>query len=173
MFGAVRIKKGYKETQLTKIFKQYGVKKFYDNVVVPNRSNNDPVSTFVTIVRHYLEAWAEESNVSFQNPASDTITKISGLRYLFYIFPEVCQRILNKSEKLTKDNFKKIIEQFPVALDLENVKCVFCDDKSTTTDEMEERSLSFRGEGATIGLAKKDIAKVIAHDNTVQSTSLI
>lgn len=124
--------------------------------------------TFTQIFSNYLIAWEECSNVSFQAPASDTITKISGLRYLMYIFPEICNQLTSNKRKLSKDNFKEIINKFPEALNLENVKCVFCDDTISGTD-MIERSLAFRGEGATIALAKKDIQKVIAHltDDTI------
>lgn len=163
-FGSTKVKKGYAETQVSKIFKSYGPKKYYDNVVLAICGNDEKKAedTFTQIISNYLTAWEECSNVSFQAPASDTITKISGLRYLMYIFPEVCYQITSNKQKLTKDNFKDVINKFPEALSLENVKCVFCDDTISGTD-MIERSLAFRGEGATIALAKKDIQKVNAH----------
>lgn len=169
-FGSTKVKKGYAETQVSKIFKAYGLKKYYDNVVLTKCANDEKKAedTFTQIFSNYLIAWEECSNVSFQAPASDTITKISGLRYLMYIFPEICNQLTSNKRKLSKDNFKEIISKFPEALNLENVKCVFCDDTISGTDIM-ERSLAFRGEGATIALAKKDIQKVIAHltDDTI------
>lgn len=173
MFGADKIKKGYQETQMSKIFKLYGIKKFYDNYV-DKQYGEEAIETYVKILDNYLEAWEQASNVSFQNPESDTITKISGLRYLMYIFPEICIKLMNTNDKLTKENFLKIINIFPQALNLENVKCVFCDDSvEDSSSEMLERSLAFRGEGATIALAKKDIQKVIAYNNNRENGGLI
>ncbi len=165
MFGADKIKKGYQETQMSKIFKLYGAKKFFDNYV-EKQYEEEAISTFAMIINNYLGAWEIASNVSFQNPESDTITKISGLRYLLYIFQDICIQLMNHRKKLTKENFLEIIKLFPKALDLENVKCVFCDDRSNDSSSiMIERSLAFRGEGATIALAKKDVQKVISYHN--------
>lgn len=174
MFGADKIKKGYQETQVSKIFKLYGVKKFYDNKVVPAYPDpKDSINNFVIIFDNYLSAWEELSNVSFQNPGSDTITKISGLRYLMYIFPEVCENLINNNQKLLKDNFKKFLSNYPAALGLENIKCVFCDDIGEDDEEAVERGLAFRGEGATIALAKKDIQTVLGYVSNKQIGGLL
>ena len=174
MFGADKIKRGYKETQMSKIFKLYGVKKFYDTRVIPVYQNErEATNNFVVIIDNYLAAWEELSNVSFQQPESDTITKISGLRYLMYVFPEICDKLINNKEKLLKENFKKLISKYPEALKLENIKCVFCDDKGEDNEETIERSLAFRGEGATIALAKSDIQRVLAYVNSEQIGGLL
>ena len=174
MFGADKVKKGYQETQMSKIFKLYGVKKFYDNKVVPAYPDSkDAINNFVIIFDNYLNAWEELSNVSFQQPASDTITKISGLRYLMYIFPEICDKLINNNEKLLKENFKKFLSNYPNALGLENIKCVFCDDIGEDTEEAVERGLAFRGEGATIALAKKDIQTVLGYVSNKQIGGLL
>lgn len=174
MFGADKIKKGYQETQMSKIFKLYGVKKFYDTKVIPVYQNErEATNNFVIIIDNYLSAWEELSNVSFQQPESDTITKISGIRYLMYVFPEICEKLINNKEKLLKENFKKFLAKYPEALKLENIKCVFCDDKGEDNEETIERSLAFRGEGATIALAKSDIQKVLAHVNNEQIGGLL
>lgn len=174
VFGADKIKKGYKETQLSKIFKLYGAKKFYDNKVIPSYSDErEARDSFIKIINNYLSAWEELSNVSFQQPGSDTITKISGIRYLMYVFPEICERLINDKERLTKENFIGIISKYDEALGLENIKCVFCDDKGLDNEEMVERGLAFRGEGATIALAKSDIQKVLASINNEEMGGLI
>lgn len=174
MFGADKIKKGYQETQVSKIFKLYGVKKFYDNKVVPTYPNpKEAINNFVIIIDNYLSAWEELSNVSFQQPGSDTITKISGLRYLMYVFPEICDNLIKNKEKLLKENFKKFLSKYADALGLENIKCVFCDDVGEDTGEAVERSLAFRGEGATIALAKKDIQAVLGYVNNEQIGGLL
>lgn len=176
MFGSDKIKKGYKENQISKIFRLYGAKKFYDTVLLPIAKSDERVATdkFVQIANNYISAWEECSNVSFQDPASDTITKISGIRYLFCIFNDICNRLLHNKEKLTKDNFIKIIKTFPKALDLENIKCVFCDDEGgDSSDEMVKRSLSFRGESATVALAKDDLQKVLSYDDGASMDDII
>lgn len=175
MFGSEKIKKGYKENQLSKIFRLYGVRKFYANVVLASVKGDEQAAKqrFVLIVNNYLSAWEECSNVLFKEPASDTITKISGIRYIFYVFPEICNKILNKSEKLTKDNFEKVIKSFPTALKLENIKCVFCDDEGSDPDEMLKRRASFRGESATIALAKDDLHKVLTYDDGASLDDII
>lgn len=174
MFGADKIKKGYQETQVSKIFKLYGVKRFYDSKVIPAYPDpKDAINNFVTIFNNYLSAWEELSNVSFQQPGSDTITKISGLRYLMYVFPEICENLINNKQKLLKENFKKFLSNYPVALGLENIKCVFCDDVGEDTDDAIERGLAFRGEGATIALAKKDIQVVLGYVSNEQIGGLL
>ena len=176
MFGSDKIKKGYKENQLSKIFKLYGVKKFYDTVILPRASSDVTVATdkFRQVVSNYLSAWEECSNVSFREPASDTITTISGIRYIFCMFSDRCNKILTNKEKLTKDSFIKILKTFPKALELENIKCVFCDDEgSESSDEMVKRGLSFRGESATVALAKDDLQRVLSFDEGVSMDDII
>lgn len=176
MFGSDKVKKGYKENQISKIFRLYGAKKFYDTVILPLARNDQKTATekFVQIVNNYISAWEECSNVSFQEPASDTITKISGLRYLFSIFNDMCNKLLSNKEKLTKENFVEIIKIFPKALGLENIKCVFCDDEGDdSSDDMVKRSLSFRGESATVALAKDDFQKILSYDNGASMDDII
>lgn len=176
MFGSDKIKKGYKENQISKIFRLYGAKKFYDTILLPHAKNDQKTATdkFVQIVNNYISAWEECSNVSFQEPASDTITKISGLRYIFSIFNDMCNKLLSNKEKLTKDNFVTIIKTFPKALELENIKCVFCDDEGDdSSDDMVKRSLSFRGESATVALAKDDFQKVLSYDEGASMDDII
>ncbi len=174
MFGADKIKKGYQETQVSKIFKLYGVKRFYDSKVIPAYPDpKEAINNFVTIFNNYISAWEELSNVSFQNPGSDTITKISGLRYLMYVFPEICENLINNQQKLSKENFKKFLVKYPIALGLENIKCVFCDDIGEDTGDAIERGLTFRGEGSTIALAKKDIQMVLGYVKNEQLGGLL
>lgn len=162
IFGANKIRKGYSETQLAKIFKLYGVKKFFDNYVLKDNFT-DKMNDFNQIMTNYFEAWESAASVSFQDPGSETITKISGLRYLLCVFSEISVHLISKEKKLTKENYLSVINAFPEALDLENIRCVFHDDSSDQNDAMIQRGFSFRGEGATIALAKQDIARVLSH----------
>jgi hypothetical protein len=158
-FGADKVKKGYKENQLTKIIRLYGAKKFYDNVIVgwANKNGQSPYDIFAQILNEYFLAWEEECNVSFSEPLDDTLTKISGVRYILTAFSDICDILLNEKKPLNKDNFLSIIKLFPKALNMENTKCVFCDDAVDGIDD-ETRKLAFRGETATVGLAKSDMA---------------
>ena len=90
-----------------------------------------------------------------------------------YVFPEICENLINNKQKLLKENFKKFLSNYPVALGLENIKCVFCDDVGEDTDDAVERGLAFRGEGATIALAKKDIQLVLGYVSNEQIGGLL
>ena len=168
LFGSQKGKKKYKENQMSKIFKTYGVKKFYDkNILTRKEYQDNPTQILVTIINNYLSAWEECSNVRFQSPESDTITKIAGLRYLFCIFDDICNYLIQRDKKLTKENFVDIIKDFPEALALENVKCVFCDDHASgeQDEKMTERRFAFRNEGATVELAGADMQKVLTYES--------
>lgn len=173
MFGADKVKKGYSETQFTKILKLYGSKKFYDNYV-NEATEQQRKETFSQILINYFNAWEEAANISFLEPGKDTITKISGIRYLLCVFSDISTHLINQNKKLTKENYLSIIKLFPKALELENVNCIFFDDKEITPDEnMAQRGYSFRGEGATIALAKQDVARVLSYISANNGYSLL
>ena len=160
-FGADKVKKGYKENQLTKIIKLYGAKKFYDNIVVgyADKTGANPHNLFAQILNEYFTAWEEECNVSFAEPLDDTLTKISGVRYILASFAEIADILLSEKKQLNKANFLSVIKLFPKALNMENTKCIFCDDTVGGVDD-ETRKLAFRGETATVALAKGDMANL-------------
>ena len=136
MIGSKKISKGYQEIQLSKIINKSDaykkLKAWFD----------DDIEKIAKVISNYIRAWEQVYSVLYQDPGKETITKVSGLRYIMYLLPAVIDILAKRGETATVANFKKIIELLPNAIDIEDV----------FTDEMS--SLSFRGEGATIKLAK-------------------
>jgi hypothetical protein len=116
-----------------------------------------------------LRAWEQAAGVDFRNPGKETITKVSGLRYLMIAFPEICKYLKNQRKTWKQEDFRALIDFFPKALHLNTIRDVFNDDNSKKEEQM-IRSYAFRGEGATSAMAKQDIIKVLTtcdHDNKV------
>lgn len=151
MFGSEKITKGYKENQMSKI-----VEKSNTLDILEKYGRND-IETMTRMVSNYLKAWEDIYKVSFQNPEKDTITKISGIRYILHLFPEIMELIVKHQKNASQDNFKELILKLPIVTKVENV----FEDEATT--------LAFRGEGATIKLAK-DHSKLLASYVLSEST---
>ena len=152
IFGSEKIPKGYKDNQLSKIIKKSGTIKSLETNQIEDLEKR------VKIISNYLKAWEDVFNVSYQEPEKDTLTKISGLRYVMYLFPDIFNILVDKEKKsATKDNFKKIIFKLAEAIGYENV----FEDPNT--------SLAFRGEGATVKLAKghgEELLTFVNSENT-------
>ena len=137
IFGSEKITKGYKENQVSKIFKAYGI---FDCL---EKYGNNEIDKMTKLLSNYLKAWESSFEVSFQSPEKETITKISGLRYILCLFPEVMKLLVDQRKHATEENFVEIVSEIPIATVLDNVF------------EDEATSLAFRGEGATVKLAKE------------------
>lgn len=151
MFGSEKITKGYKENQLSKIVEKS------NTLDTLEKYGRDDIEAMTRMLSNYLKAWEDIYKVSFQNPEKDTLTKISGLRYVLHLFPEIMELIVKHQKNASQDNFKEIIMKLPVATKVVNV----FEDEATT--------LAFRGEGATIKLAK-DHSKLLASYILSEST---
>jgi len=151
MFGSKKITKGYKENQLSKI-----VEKSNTLDMLEKYAKND-IETMTRMLSNYLKAWEDVYKVSFQNPEKDILTKISGLRYILHLFPEIIELIVKHQKNASQDNFQEIIMKLPMATKVSN------------SFEDEAISLAFRGEGATIKLAK-DHSKLLASYILSEST---
>ena len=136
MLGAKKVPKGYQESQISKILNKSDS---YKQLRVVAKGDKE---TMAKIISNYLKAWEKAYDVSFQDPGKDTATKISGIRYMFFLMPCILDIIRNKRVKLTITEFKKVIDMLPSAIGVEDV----FNDPGTT--------YAFRGEGATIQLAK-------------------
>lgn len=145
MFGADRITRGYKDTQLSKILKKSGSIKSIDTAIPTN-----DIEKRVKIISNYLKAWEEEYGLSFQNPGQETMTKISGLRYIMYLFPTIFEILLQNKKTAVPSEFKDIISKLPEATQISDVFT----NKNTV--------LLFRGEGATVKLAQNH-AEILKH----------
>ena len=135
ILGANKIPKGYQESQLSKILNRSKVFTLLKSAI-----NDEEMMS--KIISNYLRAWEKAKDVSFSDPGKETSTKISGLRYMMYVFPTIWQILKRRKKNASIDHFCEIIKLIPDATDTVDV---FSD---------EESSLSFRGEGATIKLAQ-------------------
>ena len=93
------------------------------------------------IISNYLKAWEDVYNISFRNTKNvATLTKISGLRFLFNLFPTILDVVEKKHENCKSENISKILKEVQ-----ENE--IFPLDYSAYKD-------SFRGDTSTVALAK-------------------
>ena len=114
-------------------------------------------TTMGKILSNYLKAWEKVYDVQYKDPGKDTVTKISGLRYVLFLFPACLEILGNRRKSATADEFKKIIDQLPMAIEVEDV---FTDPAT---------SPAFKGEGATITMAKEHTMKLKAYEQQNQS----
>ena len=135
--GSDLITKGYKEMQLSKILDKSGV---YEKL---SRITDEDEARMCRGLSYYLKSWEKVYQVSFRNPGKDTLTKISGLRYILYLFSDMLEILKDQKKPATQEAFEELIRQLPEATGVANV---------FTSDET---SLAFRGEGATVKLAKE------------------
>jgi DGQHR domain-containing protein len=138
VISAEKISKGYKAKELIKIF---GKAKLADIKI-----GVTPISTenLVKALSIYIQGWESHYQVSFKSPGKETITKISGLRYIFLLFETFFDHSINTRKAFDVDFVKTVIQ------DLENAKEL--DEGQTLFDD----SMLFRGEGATVKLASDD-----------------
>lgn len=146
MIGSKKITKGYQESQVSKILNKSDVYRQLSVLV------NDDHDKMAKIVSNYLVAWEQVYGVSFQDPGKETLTKISGLRYVLFIFPAVLDIIGQRQKTATTKEFKKIIEMLPDAIGTDDV---FTDPQT---------AYSFQGEGATTTLAKHHMSLLKAYE---------
>lgn len=136
MFGAKKISKGYQESQISKILNRSDT---YNQLVAITNGDKDLMAKMIS---NYLKAWESAYGISFTEPGKDTAAKISGLRYMLFLMPCVLDIMRSKKVNGTTKEFKKVIDMLPSAINSEDV---FNDN---------ETKYAFRGEGATIQLAK-------------------
>ena len=139
MIGSEKIAKGYQESQISKILNKSNV---YNKISYKDKDSSVKLESMAKLISLYLKAWEREYAVSFQDPGKDTITKISGLRYIIYLFNDVLDILAQRKVKPSVDEFRKIIGMLPDATAIDNV----------FTNEV--TSLSFRSESATVELVK-------------------
>lgn len=141
MTGGEKLSKGYSEIQLSKIFKYTSPDfKGYVGQTITDSTKISSITLFSKVLSNYLKAWESKYTVNFQTPGKDTLTKISGLRYILLLLPKINDILVHNQLKATKENFVDILSELHVALGTENI--------------FEVNNLAFRGEGATVKLAK-------------------
>lgn len=135
--GAEKITKGYQETQVSKILDKSGT---YKRLEIAADGAQD---TMAKALSNYLKAWEHEYKVSFQDPKKDTLTKISGLRYIMWLFPTVYDLIESSGKHARVDDYRIMIQNLRSAVE-----------NDYPSGDIFIGNLAFRGEGATIKLAQ-------------------
>lgn len=148
MIGSKKIQKGYQESQISKILNKSDVYKQLSSLV------DEDHDKMARVISNYLRAWEQVNGVSFQEPGKDTLTKISGLRYILFLLPAMLDILAQRKKPAAVIEFKKIVEMLPDAIEIDDV---FTDDRT---------SYAFKGEGATITLAKQHINALKAYEQT-------
>lgn len=144
IISAEKISKGYKAKELVKIFNKA---KIAETGVTIVRNLDD--NKMAQILSTYLAGWEHHYQLDFQHPKQDTMTKISGLRYIMLLFSTFTD-IAVTSKKKFDDDF--VVEMIQNLEDAKNVDTI----NGETLFSVPSASLSFRGEGATVKLAEDD-----------------
>ena len=148
MIGSEKITKGYKESQLSKILEKSHVFSILDTIT---KSDSGLICK---VYSSYLKSWENVHKVSFEFPNNNTLTKISGIRYITFIMPSVIRILQSKKLQFSTENFEEVIKHLNEAVGTK----VFEDDKI---------GLAFRGEGATVKMAKDHGASLEALHSTL------
>lgn len=153
MIGSEVIQKGYKEIQLSKILDKSGV---YEKLSKDTGENELKMCKGLSL---YLRAWETVYELSYKNPGKETLTKISGLRYVLYMLPDMLDILKDQNKLATQEAFEDLIRKLPAATQVDDVF------------KNEETSLAFRGEGATVKLAKEHGKALVAYTRANNSTA--
>ncbi len=142
IMSAEKISKGYKAKEIVKILNKAKISEI--GLITSQEINNNQMTQ---ILSDYLTGWEMRYQLSFQHPGTDTMTKISGLRYILLLFPTFTEIAISGKRKFDSDYVVEMIKELEVAknVDAENNESLFTKD-----------ALSFRGEGATVKLAEDD-----------------
>lgn len=147
IMSAERIPKGYNAKELVKILNKGKVRELSVGVSPQPLTLEQLLEALCT----YLGAWEEFYGLSYQKPGKETMTKISGLRYIFLLFDTFVDHSIHTQSRFCKEFVKDVIQ------DLEDAKGLGED------ETLFDSSLEFRGEGATVKLAADDAALLKAY----------
>lgn len=147
IMSAEKITKGYKARELIKIF---------DKAKIGEITVGDPPA-FLTpeqllkTVSAYLSGWETHYGLSYQKPGKETMTKISGLRYILLLFPVFFDHAVHVRRSFDQAFTQELIQELELIKGLQPDETLF------------DRSLEFRGEGGTVKMAQDDAAILKAH----------
>jgi len=147
IMSAERISKGYKAKELIKIFNKGKVRELTIGTPPQPLSLEQTLEALCT----YINGWEEFYSLSYQKPQKETMTKISGLRYIILLFSTFVDHSINTRSVFTVEFVKEVIQDLEVAKELNDDQTLF------------DNSLEFRGEGATVKLATDDAALLKAY----------
>lgn len=142
IMSAEKISKGYKAKELVKILNKAKISEigFTTGQEIDNGKMADIIST-------YLSGWEARYQLEFKRPKQDTMTKISGLRYILLLMPVFVDIAVTGRHKFDQEFVVETIK------DLEEAKNANPMDGDTVFSVSQ---LVFRGEGATIQQAEDD-----------------
>lgn len=148
IISAEHVNKGYKAKELVKILNKA---KIDELGLITAQQLTD--SQLVQIISTYLNGWENRYQLSYGHPGKETMTKISGLRYILLLLPTFIEISLNSQKKFDDSFVEKTVKELEKAkgIDIANDDTLFSD------------SLSFRGEGATVKLAEDDAKTLKAY----------
>ena len=155
IMSAEKISKGYKAKEIVKILSKA---KISEIGLITNQKIND--SQMVLIISEYLTGWEKRYQLEFRKPGQDTMTKISGLRYIMLLMPTFVNIAFNGQHKFSSDFVVETIK------DLEAVKNV---NPMKGESVFSVSALSFRGEGATMQQAEDDGKALKAYASSKQT----
>ena len=141
IMSAERISKGYKSKELIKICDKSKIDDMTltdGDGTIRKLSDDEKLKAIST----YLSGWEEYFGLSFGKPGKETMTKISGLRYIFLLLPTFVDHSKNIKSTFDVNFVKSVIESLQNMLGLVDGESPF------------DNSLNFRGEGATVKYAQ-------------------
>ncbi|WP_440454801.1 DGQHR domain-containing protein [Psychrobacter sp. ASPA161_9] len=150
MIGSEKVTKGYKEAQLSKVLEKSQV------FSTLNSLTKGDSELICKVYSSYLKSWENVYKVSFESPDNTPLTKISGIRYITFIMPSVIRILQSKKLQFTTKSFQEIIKHLDEVV-------------GTNVFEDDNVSLAFRGEGATVKMAKDHGTSLEAYHSTLGS----
>ena len=156
IMSAEKISKGIKAKELVRILNKAKINEI--GVITSQKISDNQMTQILSV---YLNGWEKRYQLDFQHPRKDTMTKISGLRYILLLFPAFVEISVTKQHKFDSDFVVELIKELEEAKDID----VAADETLFTID-----ALSFRGEGATVKLAEDDGKTLKAYDANKQTS---
>jgi len=140
ILSAEKISKGYKAKELIKIFDKAKL----SDLTIGNPPTKLTNTQLLIAISTYLNGWEEFYGLSYKKPGKETMTKISGLRYIMLLFTTFVDHSINSKSPFDVGFVKQVIQDLEDAKGLNEDQTLF------------DNSLDFRGEGATVKLAADD-----------------
>ncbi len=132
--GGNKVPNGFKLTQVSKIL---------DKSKTFELLSKQEESVQIQIISNYLKAW-QNVYTEAVNDNKHTLSKIAGFRYMIYMFPYIREVLKELRKPMSIESVQEVIKKLS---DLTHGEDMFDDDKI---------KLAFRGESATIALAKNN-----------------
>ena len=144
ILSAEKITNGYKAKQLIKIFNKA---KLADIIIGSNPISRE---NLVKALSLYIQGWERHYQLSFRSPGKETMTKISGLRYIILLFETFFDHSINTRQAFDVNFVETVIQNLETAKQLDVGQTLFDD------------TLVFRSEGATVKIAADDANRLKA-----------